>query len=138
MSAYVLPRERFVDLANFIAKHCSSPHAKGLHVYHPGNLDPRHRMDAVTAANALLNANLMSVAYRYKEDPDNVAPIRASEVKAAQAQDPLALVGVLSSLQYQSCERDDYDESLGKAVLISLLWKVAGTAAEQASQYEWA
>ena len=138
MSAYVLARSNFITIARFAQRYCNTPHGQGLHVYHPGNADPNNRIAPLDVANTLLNANLMSVAYRYKEDPENVPPIRAAEVGPHGAPKPVDMIGILRSLQYQSCERDAYNESLGNATLIALLWKVATVIAEEAGAETWA
>ena len=146
MSAYVLDRECFVAIAKFIAKNAEAGPigAHWLWVYHPdaAALPSAHSyyITACEAANALLIGNLESVSHRYGEPLDTVPVITAADLRADRGKCPAAtdMFGILRSLRYQSCERDDYEASLAHAVLISVLWLAGATAAEDAGAEAWA
>lgn len=136
MSAYVLDRTHFLALACFAAKHAGR---EGLWVYHPDTraLNGNYYLTPKQVGNTLMLGNLESVAGRYKEQLDPMAPLHDREVQPAKAPAAVALFGVLRSLKYQSCEPDDYATSLAYATLLALLWKAAEVAAAEAGAPAW-
>lgn len=146
MSAYVLDRCHFVTIAKFIARRADAgpTGSAWMHVFHPEALALRGAHDyyitAIEAANALLIGNLESVSHRYSEQLETVSVITAKDLSADRGKFPDAtdMFGILRSLKYQSCERDDYPASLAHAVLIEVLWLAGKVAAEHAGAEAWA
>lgn len=142
MSAYVLPRSSFVEIARFINAHTSGRNDRGLHVYHPEVATLKgpnnYYLSAIEATNILLVENLESVAYRYSCELEDVKVITSRDIGAGRSPRAVDMFGPLRSLQYQSCDRDTYEQSVAKAVLISVLWLAGETAAKDAGAREWA
>lgn len=144
MSAYVLQREKFVAIAMFIAR-CADSGPIGdrwLHVCHPDVQAMKaggYYLTAAEAVNILIEGNGESVGYRYNELPTLLPPITSKDLfPGGKVPQGVEMFGILRSLQYQSCEKDDYRESAAYAVLIAVLWLAAAKAAAQAGAEEWA
>ena len=143
MSAYVLPRSNFVEIAAFIENAPRARHErKAIYVYHPDVAALKggdYYLSPIEAANILLQANIESVVYRYDESArEEVKPIHDADIRRAKPARGVDMFGPLRILQYQSCERDDYHASVGYAVLIAVLWLAGETAAKEAGAREWA
>jgi hypothetical protein len=141
MSAYVLDRKHFITIAKFVRAHGDGGGDRNLWVFHPEIRAIKGQdadyLGALEVANILLLANLESVAHRYSTLLDSELPIREQELYGPPPK-AVELFGILRSLRYQSCERDDYNDSLAYAVLIAVLWKAGEVAAKQANADEWA
>ena len=144
MSAYVLDRENFVKIAGFLAMHGESGPIgnRWLHVCHPdvqALKNGGYYLTAAEAVNILIMGNIESVAYRYNAALDVMQLISDRDLfPRGFVPNAVDLFGILRSLQYQSCERDDYQQSVAYAVLIQVLWRAAKVAADQANAPAWA
>lgn len=144
MSAYVMKREKFVQVANFVRIHGEGGPIgdRWLHVFHPetqaltGRTD--YYVDAAKVANTLLLGNLESVAARYNNmlEPERFITERdlGPHNKTPQGVD---MFGILRCMRYQSCEVDKYEDTLAHAMLLAVLWVAGSVAAEQAGAEAW-
>lgn len=136
MSAYVLDRKNFIAIARFIRQY-GEPR-RGIHVYRPEFAATSHYVNAIDAANLLFLGNLESVSHRYQELMEDFSPITDNDLRGYERPLPMDMFGILRSLQYQSCERDDYNDSAAYQILISVLWLAGEKAAELAGAESWA
>lgn len=112
MSAYVLDREHFVAIAAFLRANGHATGTSRLYHYEPNRPSQENYYEPERIANVLMAQNLRSVAYRYSEDEQAMEPVTDTECRTLARNGPVPtpgrINGILRSLQYQSCETDDY------------------------------
>jgi len=110
MSAFVVSREHVAALVKYLAE-----------------VETREitQTDALKA-DVLLAANVLSVAHRYPHDiPEMEEPFTAAEIRKARTLPALHAISLAQSLQYQSCERDDYENSVAERWTRTLIDRAA-------------
>ena len=65
----------------------------------------------------LLNANVASMAHRYPGDVNELTPFTLTRKLRLEPPTAIAALKLCQSLDYQSCERDDWDESPARKLL---------------------
>lgn len=81
----------------------------------------------------LLDANVASVGYRYPDDdltdlpgPTNASYVLPYKFARREGEPTVSMLKQVACYEYQSCERDDWDESEAKAFCIALRDKLIG------------
>ena len=86
-------------------------------------------------ADALKRENIRSVNYRYKETT-RFTPVKLSEADGAPNYNDLDLIKLLTCIDYQSCERPDYDDTRIAVAIMALAGR--NRVNRQAEENLWA
>lgn len=74
--------------------------------------------EATRMANILMEQNVRSVNRRYEENqPAERIEITTRDITCKLINDPVAILKLVQSLEYQSCETDDWRETEAKSIL---------------------
>jgi hypothetical protein len=133
MSAYVCDEDHIKTLAMFAAsrgRHGQSGNVPEYWLRHFGGKDMSGHTPAEVAtyfAQVLLDENIRSVAYRYQDsDLDNLPgpvptpreiTVTDSDMHKAREINPLQLLKMCACLNYQSCESEDWRQTVAYTLL---------------------
>ncbi|GAC1312051.1 MAG: hypothetical protein NVSMB19_26390 [Vulcanimicrobiaceae bacterium] len=98
---------------------CSNQHISAiLYAFARADRYTKHDDQALTEMGVtLLDANAASVAYRYPRDVGEAKPFKLARSLRLEPLTPVAALKLCQSLNYQSCERDDWAESPARKLL---------------------
>lgn len=123
---------------------CSPEHIATLVVYYRQAGYPGERFDLEYAADTLMRANIASVAYRYPGDGEGARPgpvgyatdgalIEETKRLAMDTEfhrevkkyKPVEIIKLAQSLDYQSCESPEWENTPAKALIDSIIFRAA-------------
>jgi len=89
-----------------------------LYAYARADRYGKHDERALTEMGlTLLNANVASIAHRYPSDVNELTPFTLTRRLRFDAPPAIAALKLCQSLDYQSCERDDWEQSPARKLL---------------------
>lgn len=139
MSAFTVHRDH-IDLL-VTASIYGGPHNRGLRFFHDGEHHRFDRLEANLLGTILLEQNVASVCARYDGYAD-VDPYQYREVANVGGGENAFIpwghvLRALSCYEYQSCETDDWNESIAKAICDALRLKVCDRIGGADAPWEW-
>ena len=131
MSAYIETFAHINYIAQYAVKRQEHFHPSPFSYYYQGE----RKIPTVDEIGQILwDENYRSVNYRYNED--NKAPIFVS-MSNTRSYDPAQIFKAINSLEYQSCETDDWDQTEAAAILDAIRRKACHFIIDQHGSVAW-